>query len=312
MAAELMADDDDYIDIEIASFSNSLPSHPNPTQEFEFQISIFQESQPSSSSPADQLFYKGKLLPLHLLQNSNSLYHHHNAFQKFYDESEFQSQSDPKLTQREESFSTPSTITPFESCNVSLSESCRVCGEINPDDYDFGFDFSTKVSGFVDSVEKDQKKTRKRLKRYSSVVGSKLRAWFGKASCKYEASCAAKVADEGSVSKARVSFNNKQHQHVKVAKKVPFGQIQRDRFQSFNYVQKERTSEFKSIDTDSDTDLRHDMKYRCFTRSENEGVQRMYACQELQLLGCSDTNSEIRSSILGAIAHCKQSQQHFG
>nr|KYP46709.1 hypothetical protein KK1_031671 [Cajanus cajan] len=57
--------DDDYIDMELCSspnfFSYSLSSPPS-NREFEFQMN----EKESSASPADDLFYKGKLLPLHL------------------------------------------------------------------------------------------------------------------------------------------------------------------------------------------------------------------------------------------------------
>ena len=59
--------DEDYIDIELRSsspnsFSYSLDTpQQNNNREFEFQ-----NKEESTTSPADELFYKGKLLPLHL------------------------------------------------------------------------------------------------------------------------------------------------------------------------------------------------------------------------------------------------------
>ncbi|KAH0995638.1 hypothetical protein GBA52_019502 [Prunus armeniaca] len=61
--------DEDYIDMEVSSSSNffcySIGSPPQ-TREFEFQMSSISQDKETTTSPADELFYKGKLLPLHL------------------------------------------------------------------------------------------------------------------------------------------------------------------------------------------------------------------------------------------------------
>ncbi|XP_018433297.2 probable membrane-associated kinase regulator 3 [Raphanus sativus] len=67
--------DDDYIDMEINLSSSSssrfisfaVTSSPPHSREFEFQMcSSALASGESTTSPADELFYKGQLLPLHL------------------------------------------------------------------------------------------------------------------------------------------------------------------------------------------------------------------------------------------------------
>ncbi|KAG5582614.1 hypothetical protein H5410_053241 [Solanum commersonii] len=55
-------DDEEYIDIEVSSyyyFSSSSPQN----KEFEFQIANYNKE--NTISPADELFYRGNLLPLH-------------------------------------------------------------------------------------------------------------------------------------------------------------------------------------------------------------------------------------------------------
>ncbi|KAE8674374.1 chloroplast lumen common family protein [Hibiscus syriacus] len=118
---DLQAEDDEYIEMEVSSYSNffcnssinSPPPHfPN---EFEFQMSSSSMETEPTTSPADQLFYKGKLLPLHLpsrlqmveklLQNFTSSVH-----EDFYT---------TPLT-------TTATTTPFKSCNIFPSESRRI------------------------------------------------------------------------------------------------------------------------------------------------------------------------------------------
>ncbi|OIW06818.1 hypothetical protein TanjilG_03713 [Lupinus angustifolius] len=277
--------DDDYIDMEVSSYSNffchSANSHSQP-REFEFQMaSIVQEKEPTTS-PADELFYKGKLLPLHLpprlqmvekiLQNSTNTPFdmEKDVFEEFY--------STPLNTT---TYPSPITGTPFESCNISPNESCQVSRELSPEEY-YNLEYQTdNASGFV--VENQKKSWTKKLKQ--SSLGSKLKAsraylksLFGKSGCSYESYAAStKVADECSVSKARGNLNK----HVQVvAKKNPYGQIHRDKYMPSNSVM--RSYKEKNNDYGSNQHRR-----------------------------CSSASSEIENSIQGAIAHCKKSQQMF-
>ncbi|WOL06902.1 hypothetical protein Cni_G15637 [Canna indica] len=64
--------EDDYIDMDISSsficytVNAAAASSPPDAKEFEFQMSADPGARGASTSPADELFYKGKLLPLHL------------------------------------------------------------------------------------------------------------------------------------------------------------------------------------------------------------------------------------------------------
>ncbi|KAL3646704.1 hypothetical protein CASFOL_009248 [Castilleja foliolosa] len=109
----MSTNEEHYIDMELKT------SSPSKNIEFEFQMSFNCKNGPkqeNNTSPADELFYKGQLLPLHLrqrrqiiesisvseitkmpFQESNNHYHHHHH-------------------------SMPS----IDSVNISPSESCRV------------------------------------------------------------------------------------------------------------------------------------------------------------------------------------------
>ncbi|QCE05744.1 hypothetical protein DEO72_LG9g750 [Vigna unguiculata] len=330
MAATLLAcdpADDDYIDMEVNSYSNffchSHQSYPQP-REFEFQMSSIVQEKEATTSPADELFYKGKLLPLHLpprlqmveklLENSTSPFHKENdTFDEFF--------STPLAT----TYTTPIAGTPFESCNISPSDSCQVSRELNPEEY-YNLAYPTDTSdGFV--VENQKKSWTKKLKQ--SSLGSKLKAsraylksWFGKSGCSYETyATSTKVADEGSVSKAREILNK----HVQVAKKNPYGQIHRDRYQSSDSVMrsyKEKTSEDGSNQHRRSFSVGIKMLPGNKSSSSSSSFMsgstsfsfsnKSYGCQAHQLLKrCSSANSEIENSIQGAIAHCKKSQQVF-
>jgi hypothetical protein len=317
-------DDDDYIDMEVSSYSTffcqSTGSPPFP-KEFEFQKSTASLEKDTTTSPADELFYKGKLLPLHLpprlrmvekiLENSNSSYDHRkDTFEEFF--------STPLMT----TAPTPtSTSTPFESCNISPAESCYVSRELNPEEY--LFEYSSETGGFIDENPKPSRTKKLNLIKQSSL-SSKLKAsraylksLFGKSGCSDD-SCtvASKVADEVTVSKAKETSNK----YVKPAKKTPCGQIQKDKYQTSTTAlqNKQRISEdgsgrlhrrsfsmsIKRYSTKKSSSSSDSSSSSSSTSSN--GFHRLPFLKR-----SSSAKSEIENPIQGAIAHCKQSQQLF-
>ena len=324
--------DDDYIDMEVSSFSSllchSVSSPPHP-REFEFQMSSISQEREPTTSPADELFYKGKLLPLHLpprlqmveklLQNSNApaCDTRKDIFEEFY--------STPLATT---ATTTPiSSTTPFESCNVSPSESCRVSRELNPDEY-FS-EYSTEVlSGFIGD-QNPKKSWTKKLKH--SSLGLKLKAsraylksLFSKSGCSHESCTAAtKAADEGSVSKAKECMDK----YVEAKKINPFGQIHKDKCSTSSSIirstDKEKNADENGVGhhrrSFSVVIKRHSTKKSSSSSnslssgsSSSSSSSNSNGFHELQFLKrCSSSSSDIEISIQGAIAHCKQSQQRF-
>lgn len=314
--------DDDYIDMEVGSYSSlfchPLISPPHP-REFEFQMSSISQERESSTSPADELFYKGKLLPLHLpprlqmveklLQNPSTAYDSRkDDFEEFY--------STPLAT----TAPTPTSSTPFESCNISPSESCRLSGELNLDEHILGC--STEVSGYIGENEK--KSWTKKLKQSSLGLRLKasrayLKSLFGKSGCSHE-SCAAatKDANERSASRAKELTNS----YVKESKKTPFGQIQKDKSSTstsiMRTIDKEKTAAYGAGHHRRSFSVvikRHSTKKSSSSSSSSgsnssSSSNNSNGFHELQFLKrCSSSSSDIEVSIQGAIAHCKQSQQ---
>ncbi|CAN6710381.1 unnamed protein product [Malus baccata var. baccata] len=315
--------DDDYIDMDVGSYSaflsHSMSSPPHP-REFEFQMSSTSlERYSPSTSPADELFYKGKLLPLQLpprlqmveklLQNSHSGFDHRkDMFEEFY--------STPLAT----TAPTPTTTsTPFESCNISPSDSCQVSRELNPEEYIL--EYSTEGSGFMN--ENPKKSWTKKFRQ--SLLGSKLKAsrayfksLFGKSSCSDESSAAAaRNADGGMVFKSEDLSK-----YVKTSKKTPFGQIQREKYRmsasgarSFSKAKVIEDGPGLHRRSFSLAIQRNSTKISTSSSSSSgssSSSNHSNGTQELQFLKrCNSASSEIESSIQGAIAHCKQSQQPF-
>ncbi|XP_077213990.1 putative membrane-associated kinase regulator 4 [Tasmannia lanceolata] len=305
--------EEDYIDMDISSttfFCYSINSPPQ-TREFEFQMSSNPIERDSTTSPADELFYKGKLLPLHLpprlqmveklLQNNSNTTH------------------DTKTESSVENFST-TTSTPFESCNISPSDSCQVSRELNP--YDYFYECAIDDASFIDYPKNKSWSKKLKLIRHSTL-GLKLKAstaylksLFTKSGCSDE-SCtvAARNGDQFVVSKAKECSNK----YMKVAKKNPFGQIQRERY-VMRSIGKGKENEESGCHRRSFSGA---VKRHSATKSSTSLSMSSSSCSSfssgnskgfygLQMLKRSNSvNSEGESSIQEAIAHCKKSQQLF-
>lgn len=124
---ENMDANESCIDMEVGSLTTIFsPSHH---KEFEFQSFSCSSGRDTTTSPADELFYRGKLLPLNLppcLQKVEKILHNSYSSTTFepLQESLF---STPIFT--------PASNTPFESCHISPADSCQVSRELNPDEY---------------------------------------------------------------------------------------------------------------------------------------------------------------------------------
>ncbi|KAM1141243.1 hypothetical protein ACFX19_041933 [Malus domestica] len=318
--------DDDYIDMDVGSYSaflnHSMSSPPHP-REFEFQMSSTSlERDPPTTSPADELFYKGKLLPLHLpprlqmveklLQNSYSSFDHQkDMFEEFY--------STPLAT----TAPTPTTTsTPFESCNISPSESCQVSRELNPEEYIL--EYSTEVSGFINENPKKSWTKKFRQSLLSSKLKSSrayLKSLFGKYSCSNESSAAAARHAHGGM-----VFKSEDLSKYMKTSKNPFGHTQREKYRmsasgarSFSKdkiiedgAALHRRSFSLAIKRNSTNISTSSSSSSGSSSSSSSSSNHSSGTQELQFLKrCNSASSEIESSIQGAIAHCKQSQQPF-
>ncbi|CAN1257788.1 Probable membrane-associated kinase regulator 4 [Linum perenne] len=304
--------------MEISSYSTSFLLQSMSSREFEFQMSSATlEKDHSTNSPADELFYNGKLLPLHLpprfqmvdkiLQNSSSDGNcRKDVFGEFY--------STPLMA-------TPTTTsTPYDSCNISPFDSCPVSRELNPEEY--LMEYSSEVnSGYLGDHNPKRSSWAKRLNLMkSSGLGSKLKApraylkaLFGKSGCSDESS-AARVADEGTLSKAS-----------KESKKAPLGQIQKEKYQLVPSttalpVNKQKTAEDCSgsrlhrrsfslaIKWNSSASLSGSSSSSSLssTSSSNGSSGLPYLKRSTSVI-----STEVENPIQGAIAHCKQSQESF-
>lgn len=168
-------EEEDYIDMEVDS-SNNSSINSSLSKEFEFQsFSSSSDRDHTTTSPADELFYMGKLLPLHLpprLEMVQNILE--NPKPKTEDESAF---CTPLFTP------SPNT-TPFQSCNISPSQSCHVSRELNPEQY-----FVEYFSGFEE--KKSWTKKIKLVKNSKLKWASYLKSLFTKSSADCSDQCSA-------------------------------------------------------------------------------------------------------------------------
>lgn len=312
--------------MEVSSSSNYLCysiSSPPRSREFEFQMcSVSPDGDITATYPADELFYKGNLLPLHLPPRLQMV----QKLRQSSSNAALDSKTQPPF---EPNPAVPSTNTsfPLEDCtSISASESRRVSSELNADDY--FFECSSEMNGLIGngSVSKTSW-CRKLMQIKQSSISQKLKtsraylkSLFSKSGCSDE-SCAKAACnvEAGNVSKNKDCVNK----YMKMAKKNPFGKIDNERYKLSSII-------MKSIDKEVVEDAanshrrsfsgviqRHSTTKSSSTSSSDSSSSSSSSFSfsssgfyDLQLLKRSNSaNSDMENSIEGAIAHCKQSQQ---
>ncbi|CAJ2656657.1 unnamed protein product [Trifolium pratense] len=296
--ATLVHVDEDYIDMELTSplnfFSYTIDFPPMNTREFEFQMSSISNEEDSKTTPADDLFYKGKLLPLHLPPRIQMV-------QKLLQNTNLEDSTFP-LTPP-----TFSNYTPLESCNISPSESCRVSSsEGNQDEYSF------EMNGFVVSDLPKVKSWPKKLKMMNQLLfGQKLKA--SKAYLKSlfnKSGCSDKSNASDPNNKVGIGMKNKNKNSFEIFCDENKKQIKRDMVEddfvnhrkSFSGVVQRQYcgNKASSLSTSSSGSSSNSSSFSFSSAGY----------YDLQLFKRSiSANYELESSVEGAIAHCKQSQQ---
>ncbi|XP_039036082.1 probable membrane-associated kinase regulator 4, partial [Hibiscus syriacus] len=278
-------EEDEYIDMEITSFSNFL-SNPRNSREFEFQMSSLSMERQPTTSLHDQLFYKGKLLPLLENQGFESVHSCENGvFEEFY--------GTPLATA---TVTTPTTTsTPFESCNISPRESCLVSRELNSLEYSLLFEYSNEidVGRYVCEIENPKKPWTKKLKLSSRLKTSKsyLNVFLGKSGCSNETSAASATKDGNKVCIPIPKSNQSQLGRIDSDKGRKLADNRHRR--SFSMAIKRFSSMNKSSTSSSSSSS---------LSSNSNGFQYLQFLRR-----SSSVNAEMESPIQGAIAHCKRS-----
>lgn len=284
--------DEDYIDMDL--FSCSANTSPPQSREFEFQLCFIPKE--TTNSPADELFYKGKLLPLHLSPRLRML-------QKLLIQS-----SKAKYAFEEEK--APSSIPLEESRdNISRSESCRVSCELHTDG-EYFFQWSTELSSFIHSNHPKKYWSEKLKLLKNSILGHKLKAYLKSLFSKSDESSCAKAA-ACNVEPGNLFKNKKSLGHIEGAAAYPslatiMKSIEKEGIHEDNYVH--RRSSFSGA-TKNKCSSSSSSNYSSGASSLSSSCSfNLNSFHEFHFRKRSSSATEIDGSIEAAIAHCKKSQ----
>ncbi|GAB2235697.1 hypothetical protein Droror1_Dr00026132 [Drosera rotundifolia] len=333
-------EDEDFIEMELTNYTSSSKN----SKEFEFHMSTIQkESASSSPCPADELFYKGKLLPLQLpprLRMVRDLLLEKPGFEDTKPGDKDGEEDEEEQCRRigtvqfiGTSFTAPPTNsnTPLESCNISPAESCRASCELNPDEYFFRWS-TIEVSGLIGRRQQPKSTwSRKiRLMRDSSSLSQKLKAsktymkslFMKAAACSDESSTNAKAAETGEGGNVHSKAKEYLNKYIKLGRKIPFGHFEKQVMDEDTFLGPRRSfsgaikrhcgTKCISSSSSSSSSQSSSASSSSSLSSSNSSTLSVKSSgfYEINFLKkSSSVNSEIESAIEGAIAHCKKSQQ---
>ncbi|KFK36637.1 hypothetical protein AALP_AA4G150800 [Arabis alpina] len=282
-----MSKDDDYIDMELNLSSSSnfisfaVTSSPPHNREFEFQMCS--SAVASSESPADELFYKGQLLPLHLPPRLKMV-------QKL-------------LLASSSTVSATATNTPV---SVSVSPRAAVSSprrfssseiEVSGQDEQCYFEISTELKRYIENNNIGNSWSKK-IKH--SSISQKLKAsrayikgLFSKPGCSDSSEIHNIKASKSSKLKNPFTKTESTNPQLLIHRRSFSGVIQRQ--------QQQQHSQAKCSSSSSSSSSSASSLSSSFSFGSNGSL-------DLQtLMRSSNASSEIDNSIEGAIEHCKQS-----
>jgi hypothetical protein len=310
--------ENDYIDMDFSSpaatkegtttasmFHNNttMAASPQHLPEFEFHMSAPLDQWEPMASPADELFYKGKLLPLHLpphIQKVDKL---------------LETAADKSLLS-----ASTAPATPYQSCNVSEANSCYVSGELNAEHYIHEC-ISADIAVAEEVAASEKKPWSKKLKFIRHLnLGLKLKA--SKAYIKTIFATKGANPDDKNGTSRENELSNAQ---FKTWKKNPFGHIRSSRYiaspisnsttlgsklkedecgqrRSFSRAIIQYSLSNKTSSASSSSCSSSNSSSFSIPSSNDTGVGPV-------LKRSSSASSEMDNPIQGAIAYCKKSQQ---
>ncbi|KAL7091991.1 hypothetical protein ACP275_12G138300 [Erythranthe tilingii] len=295
-----MAKNEDYIEMEITS----SPSK----KEFEFQMSFASNDREATACSADELFFKGKLLPLqNLLLHSSTTTATAAAFSSITKEAfeKDHKYSIPFFT-CSTAPCTKTTNTPLDSCNISPSQSCRVSCELKPDDY--FFEWSTELSSFINNNNRYPTKLKPHSSKKLKLIKHSILVQKLKSSTAFLKSLFAKpVISSPNSSKAEANF--------KIIKKKPMELISRTAYPRIAALIDKEGIEGNNVQRNSFSGaIKRHSPTKCLSSSSSGASSSSSSFNssglyEMEFLKRNSNATEIEVSIDAAIAHCKKSLQ---
>uniref|UniRef100_A0A0D9V7J5 Membrane-associated kinase regulator 4 n=1 Tax=Leersia perrieri TaxID=77586 RepID=A0A0D9V7J5_9ORYZ len=308
--------EEDYIDMDLSSpaaaeavtarasllcYSTAMAASQQHPREFEFHMSAPVDKWEPMASPADELFYKGKLLPLHLPPRIEMV------------EKLLESAAEKGLLS-----ASTAPATPYQSCNVSPANSCYVSGELSAEHY-FHECISAGIGDPEEEATCEKKPWSKKLKFIRHLnLGLKL-----KASKAYLKTIFATKAGNSDHKTSTPSANDLSNVQFKSWRKNPFGQIRSRRYiaspisNSVTLGGKLKQDECGHRRSFSSVIIRYSSSNKtssassssCSSSNSSSTLSSNDSGVGPVLRRSSSASSEMDNPIQGAIAYCKRSQQ---
>nr|CAB3474743.1 unnamed protein product [Digitaria exilis] len=273
-----------------------MATSPQHSREFEFHMPAPLDQWNPVASPADELFYKGKLLPLHLPPRIQMV------------EKLLESAAEKGLLS-----ASTAPATPYQSCNVSAANSCYASGELN-EEYYFHECISAESDAATEAAACEKKPWSKKLKFIRHLnLGLKLKA--SKAYLKTMfATKGGNPGDKNGVSRA----DELSDAQFKTWRKNPFGHI-RSNSNRTTLGSKLKEDEYGHRRSFSSVIIRYSSSSKPSSVSSSSCSSSNSSSFSIPsstdssigpvLRRSSSANSEMDNPIQGAIAYCKKSQQ---
>ncbi|CAD6333589.1 unnamed protein product [Miscanthus lutarioriparius] len=321
-AAAARGEEEDYIDMDLSSVAAA------GAREFEFMSAPLDRWGEPLASPADELFYKGKLLPLHLpprIQMVEELLDGRGAGSREF---------------LHHGIST-APATPYESCNASPANSCYVSGELNVEEYfqEYAAAAGLALAADAAAAPGGERKPWSRKLRFMRQLNLGLRLKASKAYLKTIFAAKSDEKNDLGAATARGAREELAHGHPRAWRKNPFAQIRSNRCiasdvcvgggssraapaagrykerehghrRSFSsvivrYSSSNKTSPVPALplpSSSSSSSSSSSASSSVRTSSESDGAGPA-------LRRSSSASSEVENPIQGLIAYCKKSQQ---
>ncbi|KAJ1263258.1 hypothetical protein BS78_09G169700 [Paspalum vaginatum] len=198
--------EEDYIDMDLSAAG---------ARDFEFMSAPLDRWGEPLASPADELFYKGKLLPLHLPPRIQMV-------EELLDARGRRGGAEAVLLGVR-----TAPATPYESCNASPANSCYVSGELSVEDYFQEYAAGLALAG-AESGAGERKPWSRKLRFVRQLnLGLKLKASKAFLKTIFAAKPGSPPEDKGVLGAGRAAQD---HGHLRAAwRRNPFGQIRSNR-----------------------------------------------------------------------------------
>lgn len=215
-------EEEDYIDMDLSTAAGAPAA-----REFEFMSAPLDRWGEPLASPADELFYKGKLLPLHLPPRIQMV-----------EELLVDGRAPPRdggcvIRDREALGFRTAPATPYESCNASPANSCYVSGELNVEEY-----FQEYAAGLADAAAAaaaGERRSWSRKLRFMRQLNLGLKLKASKAYLKTIFAAKQGSPEEknalGAAARGdqELAHGGHGHGHLRLWRKNPFGQVRSNR-----------------------------------------------------------------------------------